>query len=76
VCVDRPEVFDLRGVFLTPGFVAGLRGEAGADPATVSECQAFLHAADVARFAPRPDVTGEALIADAERLVRRLEGEG
>jgi hypothetical protein len=70
------ERFDLPGVFRTPGDLAGRLREAGADPATVSECQAFLHAADVARFAPRPDVTGEALIADAERLVRRLEGEG
>ena len=70
------ERFDLPGVFRTPGDLSGRLREAGADSPTIAECQVFLHAADVARFAPRPDVTAEALIADAERLVRRLEGEG
>jgi hypothetical protein len=69
------ERFDLPGVFRTPGELAARLREAGADAATVAECEAFLIAADVARFAPAPEVTGEALVADAERLVRRLEGE-
>ena len=49
--------------------------EAGADANTVAECEGFLREADAARFAPSPEVTGEALIADAERLIRRQEGE-
>jgi hypothetical protein len=69
------ERFDLPGVFRTPNELAARLREAGADAETVAECAAFVQAADAARFAPAPDVSGEALIADAERLVRRLEGE-
>jgi hypothetical protein len=69
------ERFDLPGVFRTPAELAARLREAGADAATVAECRAFLDAADVARFAPAPEVTGEALVADASRLVLRLEGE-
>ena len=69
------ERFDLPGVFRTPAELAARLREAGADATTIAECECFLTAADAARFAPAPDVTGEALVADAERLVRRLEGE-
>ena len=69
------ERFDLPSLFCTPGDLARRLRESGADPTTVAECESFLWAADSARFAPSPDVTGEALIADAERLVRRQEGE-
>jgi hypothetical protein len=69
------ERYDLPGLFRTPTDLAHRLREAGADPATVAECEAFLRAADAARFAPAPDVTGEALIADAEQLIRRREGE-
>jgi hypothetical protein len=67
--------YDLPGLFRTPGDLARRLREAGADPATVAECEAFLWSADSARFAPSPEVTGEALLADAERLIRRREGE-
>jgi hypothetical protein len=68
------ERHDLPGLFRTPAELARRLGEAGADAATVAECEAFVREADAARFAPNPDVTGEALIADAERLIRRQEG--
>ena len=42
---------------------------------TVAECEAFVREADAARFAPAPHLSGEALIGDAERLIRRQEGE-
>lgn len=69
------ERFDLPGVFRTPAELAARLREAGADATTIAECETFLNAADAARFAPAPEVTSEALVADAERLVRRLEGE-
>lgn len=69
------ERFDLPGIYCAPGDLARRLREAGADAATVAECEAFLREADAARFAPRPEVTGEALIADAERLIARLEGQ-
>jgi hypothetical protein len=67
--------YDLPGLYRTPGDLARRLREAGADPATVAECEAFVWSADAARFAPAPEVTGEALLADAERLIRRREGE-
>jgi len=69
------ERHDLPGLFRTPDDLARRLREAGADAATVAECEAFVREADAARFAPSPEVTGEALIADAERLIRRQEGE-
>jgi hypothetical protein len=41
----------------------------------VGECEAFVRAADAARFSPSAAGAGEALVADAEQLVRRQEGE-
>ncbi len=69
------ERHDLPGLFRTPADLARRLREAGADAATVAECEAFVREADAARFAPSPEGTGEALIADAERLIRRQEGE-
>lgn len=69
------ERYDLPGLFRTPADLARRLREAGADATTVTECEAFVREADAARFAPSPEVTGEALIAGAERLVRRQEGE-
>jgi hypothetical protein len=69
------ERHDLPGLFRTPGDLARRLREAGADANTAAECEGFLREADAARFAPAPEVTGEALIADAERLIRRQEGE-
>ncbi|HKB05214.1 MAG TPA: hypothetical protein VKD90_23520 [Gemmataceae bacterium] len=69
------ERFDLPGVFRTPNELAARLREAGASPAIATECEAFVRAADAARFAPGPDTSCEALIADAERLVRQLEDE-
>jgi hypothetical protein len=69
------ERYELPGLFRTPDDLTRRLREAGADPATVTECATFLNAADIARFAPAPEQTGDALIADAESLVRRLEGE-
>jgi hypothetical protein len=69
------ERYDLPGLFRTPADLACRLREAGADAATVAECEGFVREADAARFAPSPEVTGEALIADAERLIGRQEGE-
>jgi hypothetical protein len=69
------EHYDLPGIFRTPGDLAKRLREAGAAPETIAECEAFLRAADAARFAPTPAGSIEALIADAERLVRHQEGE-
>ena len=69
------ERYELPGLFRTPDDLTRRLREAGADPSTVTECEAFLKSADVARFAPAPEQTGDALVADAERLVHRLEGE-
>jgi hypothetical protein len=69
------ERHDLPGLFRTPVELAGRLRQAGAVDETVTECELFLRAADSARFAPYPDVTGDALIAQAERLIRRQEGE-
>ena len=70
------ERYDLPGLFRTPADLARRLREAGADPAAVAECEAFVREADAARFAPAPHLSAEALIADAERLIRRQEGEG
>jgi hypothetical protein len=69
------ERFELPGLFRTPDDLTRRLREAGADVDTVTECEAFLKSADVARFAPAPERSADALIVDAERLVRRLEGE-
>lgn len=69
------ERFNLPGVYRSHGDLAVRLREAGADAATVAACAAFLRMADAARFAPRTDVTAEALIADAERLIASLEGQ-
>jgi len=69
------ERHDLPGLFRTPVELARRLRESGADEHTVAECEAFLGEADAARFAPFPHVTGDALIADAERLIRGQEGE-
>jgi hypothetical protein len=69
------ERHDLPGLYRTPIELARRLREAGADEETTTECESFLRAADAARFAPYPDVTEEALIAEAERLIRRQEGE-
>jgi hypothetical protein len=69
------ERFELPGLFRTPNDLTRRLHEAGADADTVIECEAFLKSADVARFAPAPERSADALVVDAERLVRRLEGE-
>lgn len=69
------ERFDLPGLFRTPADLTRRLTEAGASAEAVAECEAFLRAADVARFAPSPAGAGDALATDAEHLVRRLEGE-
>ena len=69
------ERYELPGLFRTPDDLSRRLREAGASVETVTECEAFLKAADAARFAPAPEQTGDALIADAENLVRRQEGE-
>jgi hypothetical protein len=69
------ERYDLPGLFRTPGDLARRLRDAGADPDAVAECEAFVCEADAVRFAPGPDLIGDALIADAERLIRRQEGE-
>jgi len=69
------ERYDLPGLFRTPDDLSRRLHEAGASAETVAECEAFIKAADAARFAPSPEHTGDALVADAENLVRRQEGE-
>lgn len=69
------ERYDLPGLFRTPADLARRLREAGADADAVAECEAFVREADAARFAPAPHLSGEVLIADAERLIRRQEGE-
>jgi hypothetical protein len=69
------ERHNLPGLYLTPGELKNRMAEAGVDTATIEECQGFWRAADAVRFAPTPLVSHEALIADAERLIRRQEGE-
>ena len=69
------ERYDLPGLFRTPVELGHRLREAGADEEAITECESFLRAADAARFAPYPDVTGDALIADAERLIRGQEGD-
>ena len=69
------ERYDLPGLFRTPGDLARRLREAGADAEAVAECEAFVREADAARFAPAPHLTDDVLIADAERLIRRQEGE-
>lgn len=66
--------FDLPGVVRTPADVARRLREAGAPEALVADCERFFRAADAARFAPA-GVPADGLIADADRLVRRLEGD-
>ena len=69
------ERYDLPGLFRTPADLARRLRDAGADADTVAECEAFVREADAARFAPAPHLSGDILIADAERLIRRQEGE-
>jgi len=69
------ERYELPGLFRTPDDLSRRLREAGASAETVAECEEFLKAADAARFAPFPEQTGDVLIADAENLVRRQEGE-
>ncbi len=69
------ERFDMSGVFRTPGDVTNRLREANASSELVDECAGFFHAADVARFAPSAGFGAESLRADAERLIRRLEGD-
>jgi hypothetical protein len=68
------ERFDLPGVFRTPGDVAKRLREVNAPEPLVHECEDFFRETDVARFAPAY-LSADELIADAERLVRRLEGD-
>ena len=68
------ERFDLPGVFRTPGDVAKRLREVNAPEPLVHECQNFFRETDVARFAPGY-LSADELIADAERLVQRLEGD-
>ena len=62
-------------MLLTPSDLARQLTEAGANAETVASCVAFLRSADIARFAPGPNITGDMLIAAAEQLVRQQEGE-
>jgi len=68
------ERFDLPGVFRTPVDVAKRLREANAPEPLVAECEDFFRETDVARFAPAY-LSADHLIADAEHLVRRLEGD-
>lgn len=68
--------YELSGRFPTPDELARRLRAAGADDSAIAGSVAFLTEADAARFAPLHHVTAEALLADAERLVRRQEGEG
>jgi hypothetical protein len=69
------EHYDLPGIFRTPGDLSRRLLEAGASPETIADCEAFLREADAVRFSPTPAGSVDALIADAERLVRHQEGE-
>lgn len=75
VAIYLAERFDLPGVYRTPDDLVLHLGSAGASEVTIAECEEFLRAADAARFAPSPAGSAEALIVDAERLIRRQEGE-
>ena len=68
------ERFDLPGVFRTPVDVAKRLREVNAPEPHVHECESFFRETDVARFAPAY-LSADEFIADAERLVRRLEGD-
>jgi hypothetical protein len=76
VCHYLAEHYDLPRVARTSGDLEDLLREARASEETIRECLAFLRAGDEARFAPNPIVTTELLIAEAEHLIRRQEGEG
>jgi hypothetical protein len=69
------ERYSLPVIARTPGDLARLLTEAGANADTIVQCVAFLSSADTARFAPGPNVTGDMLIAEAELLIRQQEGE-
>jgi hypothetical protein len=75
VAIYLAERFDLPGVFRTPADLAHHLRKANASDEMVAECVEFLRVGDAARFAPSPEVSAELLIADAERLIRRQEGE-
>ena len=76
-CVEAylAERYTLLDMLLTPSDLARQLTEAGANAETVASCVAFLRSADIARFAPGPNITGDMLIAEAEQLVRQQEGE-
>jgi hypothetical protein len=76
VAIYLAERFDLPGIFRTPSDLAYHLRNASASNETIAECVEFLRDADAVRFAPSPAVSAELLIADAERLIRRQEGEG
>jgi hypothetical protein len=75
VTVYIAEHFDLPNAYRTPDDLARALREAQVSNDTVSQCCAFLSAADAARFAPSTAGASADLLAEAERLVRRLEAE-
>jgi len=74
VAIYLAEHFELPAIARTPVDLTRRLNETGASQ-YVTECVAFLHAADSARFAPSPAIHANALLEQAEFLIRRLEGE-
>lgn len=75
IAIYLAERFDMPGVFRTPADLASHLRAANASDETIAECVEFFRAADSARFAPLHELSAELSMADAERLIRRQEGE-
>jgi len=67
--------YDLPGVFRTPGELSQHLRDARASETIIAESEAFIRTADATRFAPKSSPVSDALIADAERLIRLAEGD-
>lgn len=67
--------YNLPGVFRTPGELSEHLREARAGDMIIAESEAFLRMADATRFAPNSSPISDALVADAERLIRLAEGD-
>lgn len=76
-CVDSylATRYTLPAISFTPEDLARQLTDAGANADSVQQCVSFLRSADTARFAPGSSITADALLAEAEQLIRQQEGE-
>jgi len=67
--------YNLPGVFRTPRELTQNLREARAGEIIIANSETFLRTADAARFSPNASPATDALVADAERLIRDAEGD-